>query len=202
MLGRFDYEQRPQVINHLMHHYGVCHETAEGIWQEAWLVLWTKLSLGEMTELPDNLQAWMASTCRFKALEQLRKTEQDRRAVCLDDGQDEDHSPLAREIWSWGDFDESQQLTKLHRLELVDRALDSLPPRQKALVVGFYVEGKSMRQLATELGYKSETVAKSTKLRVMQQLTAVVRQQQESESSPVVVFFCGYEVVKLCGMRI
>lgn len=175
MLVNFDHTNRPKVIHSLMTHFDMRHEQAEGIWQDAWLVVLTRISEHPDTGLPDNLPGFMWGICRNKAMEYGRERANRYDTDSLDEAEIEGLPRLDREASEWAQENDRSHLCELRRLALLDRALATLPDKQRRLVRGYYYDGKSMRQLASELGFKDETVAKSTKLRAIRTMQEVVR---------------------------
>ncbi len=176
---------RSAVMNLLTLHFGIPKFDAEDIMQDAWLLLMEKLSAGKLPELPEKLMAYMLNVCDKKAHEYLRKKKYEYSETSLDDESltPESLECIQKEIQSWVDFIDEQARAKERKMKAIEREILKLNPRQRALLEGYYFENKSMRELAQQLGYKSEDVAKNTKKRIMEMIRATVKQQERAYQS-------------------
>lgn len=182
MMEEFEEKNRSSMMNLLTHHFGIPRYDAEDILQDAWLVLLEKLASKTLAEMPNKLTAYMLSVCDKKAHEYLRKRSYENLETSLDDESltPERIESLQREIQTWEDFIEESARERERRLDAIDRALKTLSPRQRALLEGYYFDKKSMRELAEQLGYSSEDVAKTVKNRIMKTVRATVKQQERA----------------------
>lgn len=172
IMNAFDRKGRSAVINFLTSRYGISHYDADDILQEAWLLLLNKLQQGELDHLPQNLQAYLTTICNYKAHEWLRREEKEVRNPSFDDSSlsQEELSRYISEAQSWSDFVEESEQLKTEHLDAMYRELSNLNDKQRSLIEGFYLEGNSMTELASKLGYSNSDVAKQTKARIMREL--------------------------------
>lgn len=178
MMGLFDATNRPKMIKSLMSHYGFRYETAEGIWQDAWVVLLTKKSTAEVELTRMELERFMKLTCHNKAMEQLRIKIGENNSCSLDN--ELTNTPLyEKQLSAWADDLMAEQWLDLGRRELLDEAMAQLSPVKYRLVYGHYYEHKSMRELAVELSLKNEQVAKSTKYRAIEEMKEYVEKRKK-----------------------
>ena len=175
MMGNFDRKYRPQVTNQLMKRYSISHEQAEGIWQDAWVVMFTKLRNGELQAIPSNMEGYLWRICDIKVHEYYRKKARSYDYDSIDEVDDYHWERLNNDVSDWATWTAEDQRIELHKCALLDFALSQLSDKQRRLVCGFYYDHKSMKELADELGFKDETVAKSTKLRAINIMKEVVR---------------------------
>lgn len=161
--GEFDKKVRPLVINNLKAKFGLNGYEAQEVWQEANLVFFTKLNNGTLAAIPENPTGFLWKACINKVYELWR--EKVRQYM----NREKDMDFMVQMM------DSTYQRKLLLEYELAERGIDMLAERKAALVRGFYLEGKSMSQLAEELGFKDADVAKNTKKRVMEELKEIVK---------------------------
>ncbi len=184
-MNDLDQKIRSAVMNLLMHRFGIPKFDAEDILQDAWVLLMEKLMMGALPEVPEKLQAYMLNVCDKKAHEYLRKKTYEYDETSLDDETmtAEKLESIQKEIQSWVDYIEEQEKARERKISAIEQEILKLSPRQRVLLEGYYFENKSMRELAQQLGYKSEDVAKSTKKRIIDLIRATVKQQERANRS-------------------
>lgn len=95
---------------------------------------------------------------------------------------------------SWEEFYEACREDEHRKLDMMEKELERLTDKEASLLMGFYgINGPkaSMRELAQRLGYDSDTVAKSTKARIIKKMCAGIQQQEralDNGLSPVAFF--------------
>lgn len=185
IMNDFDKKNRSVVMNLLTHRFGIPEFDAEDILQDAWLLLMEKLTVGTLPDVPERLLAYMLSVCDKKAREYLRKRAYEHDETSLDDDTltAEKLDSIQNEIQSWVDFIEEQDRARERKTMAIEKAIMSLKPRQRALLKAYYIDRMTMRELAEQLGYSSEDVAKNTKKRIIKQIRANVQQQERADSS-------------------
>jgi RNA polymerase sigma factor (sigma-70 family) len=176
---------RSKMLELLTKRYGIPEFDAKDILQDAWLVLLEKLMVGTLTEKPKNLLAYMTSICINKAHEYLRKRTYENLETSLDDESilPERLDLIQKEIQSWIDFIEESEKAQQRKMEAIEQAIRTLNPRQRALLEGYYYDKRTMRELAQQLGYSSEDVAKSTKNRIIKTIRETIKQQERANQS-------------------
>lgn len=176
---------RSKMLELLTKRYGIPEFDAKDILQDAWLVLLEKLMVGTLTEKPKNLLAYMTSICINKAHEYLRKRTYENLETSLDDESilPERLDLIQKEIQSWIDFIEESEKAQQRKMEAIEQAIRTLNPRQRALLEGYYYDKRTMRELAQQLGYSNEDVAKSTKNRIIKTIRETIKQQERANQS-------------------
>lgn len=122
---------------------------SEDIAQETYLIAWQKLAA--MTHR-DSFLPWLRQVARNRAIDQVRK----RRyvEVTLDDGDQRDHTAVAEDAHP----DDARQHEE--QRELLARALDEIPESSREVLLLFYREGQSSRNVAELLGMSDSAVRK------------------------------------------
>lgn len=105
------------------------------------------------------------------------------RNVSLDDASftPEELTSFEVEAQSWEEFLEECRRTEHHKLDMMEKELDKLSPKELALLMGYYeTDGSktSMRELAGRLGYNTDRVAITLKSRIMKKLRTGIQQQE------------------------
>ena len=186
IMNEFDKSNRSAVMNLLTHQYSIPEYDADDILQDAWVLLLDKLMVGELPDVPNKLLAYMYRVCSLKAHEYLRKREYSQKwEASLDDDSltAEKRASIEMEVQSWADFIEEYDRAEHRKIAAMYDAVDKLNPRQKALLMGFHIDNKSMRELADQLGYNSEDVAKNTKKRIIASLRTGIQQQERANGN-------------------
>lgn len=209
IMNDFDKKNRSVVMDLLTHRFGIPEFDAKDILQDAWLLLMEKLTLGTLPDVPERLLPYMLSVCDKKAHEYLRKRVYEYDETSLDDDTltAERLDSIQEEVQSWTDFIEEQEKARERMLDAVEMELLKLNARQRALLQGYYFENKSMKELAKQLGYKSEDVAKNTKKRILNLIRSTVKQQERADSSrlsPAALLnsAAGYGKIKSIGLDV
>lgn len=186
IMNEFDIKNRSAVMNHLTHRFSIPEFDADDILQDAWLLLLDKLTVGDLPHVPEKLLAYMLRVCTLKAHEYLRKREYQHEMTSLDDSSltPERRSAIEHEVNDSLLFIEERDRAEQRKIAIMEREVDKLTPRQKALLHGYYFDDESMRDLAGRLGYSSEKVAKSTKCRLIKQLHSMCIGNQQQEEAP------------------
>lgn len=110
----------------------------------------------------------------------------------------EKRASIEMEVQSWADFIKESERAEHRKLKAMYDAVDKLNPRQKALLLGFHIDHRPMRELAAQLGYSSEDVAKNTKKRIIASLRTGIQQQERTDNnrfSPVAFFAASHIIV-------
>lgn len=186
IMNDFDKKNRSAVMNFLTQRYSIPEADAEDILQDAWVVLLDKLAVGELPDVPEKLLAYIKRVCSLKAHEYLRKRNSGQAMeTSLDDGSltTESRSSMEMEVQSWADFTDECERAEHRRYEAMCQALETLSPRQKALLLGYHLDHRSMKDLALQLGYSNEVVARNTKRRILAGLRSRIQQQERADGN-------------------
>lgn len=151
---------------------GLCHEDAEDVYQDAAIVLLQAMSEQRLT-IRVGAEAYLHGVCHKLALKRLEELR--RRYEAVDDERLDRLLELTEEAEEAPDamLDDEEAVDYM---QLLQRVLQTLPERDFALLRGFYLEGKSMEQLATEHEMASVEVARTTKCRIIGRLRERARQ--------------------------
>lgn len=148
---------------------GLTLQDAEDVFQDASVALYDAMS-GKRLAMMSTPEAYLHGICQnmgYRKLEEMK-----RRATMVDDDKLDRLLALTEESGSaysevaTADDDEVDYQATLGTL------LNRLSARDYALIVGFYIEGKSFDQLAAEQNMASVEVARTTKCRIMNRLRA------------------------------
>ncbi len=198
IMNEFNRKNRSAVMNYLTHHYSIPEFDADDILQDAWVFLLDKLTVGEMHDVPEKLPAYLTRVCSYKAHEYLRKRQQDIRNVSFDDAAftPEELTAFEMEAQSWDNYLEECNRAEHEKLDMMEKELEKLTPKETALLMGYYAtDGSktSMHELAQRLGYSSDRVAITLKSRIMKKLRTGIQQQEGAlgDGLSPVAFFIG-----------
>ncbi len=128
--------------------YGV--ETAEDIFTDAVLILWQNAQQGRIKPSDTQVQTYLMTTCRYIQNNQIRKTPMEA-----------DFDKLLTEL---ADQNPDERLDKEAYLNRLEWALEQLKGNCSIIIKGFYLEDKSLEDIAKicKLTYES---AKSLRFR-------------------------------------
>jgi len=185
ILNEFDKKNRSAVMNLLTYRYSIPEFDADDILQDAWALLLEKLTVGELPDVPEKLSAYLKRVCILKAHEYLRKRQNDVRNISLDDASftAEDLTKYEMEAQTWEEFLDECGRAEHRKLDMMEKELEKLSPRERSLLMGYYeTDGSktSMRELAKRLGYSSDRVAITLKSRIMRKLRTGIQQQERA----------------------
>ena len=196
-MNEFDRKNRSAVMNLLTHRYSIPEFDADDILQDAWVLLMDKLTVGEMHDVPEKLSAYLAKVCSYKAHEYFRRKQYEVQNPSFDDDSftPEELTGFEMEAQSWEDFLEECSRAEHKKLDMMEKELEKLTPKETALLMGYYeTDGSktSMRELAKRLGYSTDRVAITLKSRIMKKLRTGIQQQERAFGdglSPVALFY-------------
>lgn len=134
--------------------YGVLQNAkdAEDAAQEAFVQVYLSLSRYERK----GLKAWLARIAVNKAIDWKRKIS-GRKELPLPDAETVHHRRLERAGPAAAASAEAAVLDR-ERRERIARNIDALPENYRSVIVAYYLEEKSYRQIAAELGVEVKTV--------------------------------------------
>ena len=195
-MNEFDRKNRSAVMNLLTQRYSIPEFDADDILQDAWVLLMDKLTVGEMHDVPEKLSAYLAKVCSYKAHEYFRRKQYEVQNPSFDDDSftPEELTAFEMEAQSWEDFLEECSRAEHKKLDMMEKELEKLTPKEAVLLMGYYeTDGSktSMRELAKKLGYSTDRVAITLKSRIMKKLRTGIQQQERAFGdglSPVALF--------------
>lgn len=148
VLGEIFIRYRSMIYNYIMNHAGSEFD-AQDILQEVIIVLWQKVNSGKFL-LSSKLGTYLMGIAKNKWRAELRK----RKRLNSEQNYDSfaDGNPSSLEL-----------LLTEEKVRLVQKALDSIKPLCKKLLMLFYFEEKSMNEIAQLMNFANVDVAKSKK---------------------------------------
>lgn len=149
--------------------------TFDDVFEEACIVLMENVKAGKLDEGEVNLEGYLYVVCKRIALRHASR----KKAIRLDSGEctlrDEGAEPSPGTSEEEAADDERVQA-------FLEKVLEAMPPRQRAILQHFYWDRMSMSEIAALCGFKNENVAKSTKKRYMDNFRNIARQMLEDDA--------------------
>lgn len=167
-LGR----ERSNVLGLLVQSYGsrFCVADLEDVVQEASVVVWEKLkTTAAKDRTREGMKMFMVRTCRYMLSHEMRHMGDEER---MDTWQDEGRWEKVGEMLNRDD-----EMERIHRrrYEKLMDVWERLSEKDRELLTKYYWEGKSMEDIALEMGLKNDKVAKNYKGRAMKLLKEMMR---------------------------
>lgn len=151
--------------------------TFDDVYQEACIILMENIKAGKLDGNRDtNLKGYLYRICERTALRYAGKKRPER--MPAGDIKDKAEEP---ETKSPEEIEKEKEEEALKTRGFLDKVLDSIPPRCKAVLRYFYWDKMSMKEIATLLGLKNEDTAKSTKKRCMETFKTKARELLEDD---------------------
>jgi len=146
-------------------------EDAEDVFQEGILVLYGYCQQEEF-RLTTRLAGFLYSICRNLWRKKLEK--KGRSGITFYDIEEYVKMNTVLKL-------ENEEVLQVHRMRLLFKHLARLPEKEQKVLRLYYLEGKSHREVAQELGYASESSARVQKFRYLNHLKSLVRQDPDFE---------------------
>lgn len=141
-------------------------ETAKDIFLDALIDLRDKV-IGDGKKEINDVKAYITGTCRNMFLKRIaanssfyKKTSDIQRYYYKEALGEENFDLLVK-----GELEEMETKAKQDRLKQIQKSLNSLGKKCQTILKQFYIHKKSMVDIATEMGFSSANVAKTTKSR-------------------------------------
>lgn len=131
--------------------YSVCEDDAKDIFQDSVVAFYSNIISGKLTELTSNIKTYLFAIGKFKIYTHLKKNSSRGNVLPLELINDE--NPIAM-----AEFENDDELH-----ELIAVLIEKLPEKDRAILTKFYFENKSFKEIANEMGYASEEVARKKK---------------------------------------
>jgi len=148
--------------------------TFDDVFEEACIDLMENIKAGKLDEGEHNLEGYLYTICKRKALRYASKKE----GISMDSGklflQDEGS------VQDFGTPEEESDDDKMVNAFL-ERVLDAMPQRQREMLRHFYWDKMSMAEIASVHGLKNEDVAKSLKSRYMNNFRKIAKKMLEDD---------------------
>jgi RNA polymerase sigma factor (sigma-70 family) len=154
------YSYYPVVRKHITANSGSRQE-AEDIFQDALIVLFNKVKAGNF-ELRSGLNTYLFGVCRLLWLEELRKKDK----------------KISSEKLAFEELAVSYIETDLeedNKAKQAQQAVEKLGAKCKQLLELFYFKKTSMKEIAQQLGFATEGVAKNQKYRCIEKAKGFLR---------------------------
>lgn len=162
LLETFAKSQRARIMAYLRRNFPITKEDCEDIFQESFMVLYHNAHAGKLDEMTSSVQTYFTSICRNKTMELLRESGRYVSTDAADSGSPAGFSDQRIDNILSMDDDGAADEEKDRMVRAIVR---DLPSPCNELLWGFYRDGLSMRELAEQYGYASESSAKVTKHR-------------------------------------
>ena len=159
-------DYRTEFFGWLRKTHGCTTDQAADCYQQAFMILYENVLSGRLHTLTASLKTYLFAVGRNVARRQMGGPT----VVAWD----EQTAATRPDVGGW---EEEEQLNE--RQQTVADQLQVLGEPCRTLLRLFYYEHRTMRQIATALGYKNEDVAKSQKVRCMKKLQANVLQNMQ-----------------------
>lgn len=148
-----------------MRRMGLSQEDAEDVFQDAAMAFYEQLREQRLL-IKGNPEGYLHGICRHLALKRMDELGRRRDYI------DEDKLDRLLELTA----DEEDETLAIEEkqddsyVRVLSRVLSELTQRDLSLIKGFYLEGKSMQQLAEELQLATVEVARTTKCRILSRM--------------------------------
>ncbi|QMU30514.1 RNA polymerase sigma factor [Adhaeribacter radiodurans] len=150
-LDKFYFTHRQQFVKWMENTFRLSSAEAIDIYQDAHGVLYKILVTDKLTENGSSLKTFVFGIGRNIALKKIIKRAKEEKAL--------------NEIARNGAQDNTADLTELQ--DIIMAIYEKLPEPCKSILRMYYFDEFSMQEIADELGYKSEDVAKNQKCRCL-----------------------------------
>lgn len=164
--------ERANVLGVIIQSYGSRFGTSdlEDVVQEASVIVWEKLKkIDEKERSREIMKMFMIRTCRYLLSHEMRHMDDSER---MDTWQDESRWEKVGEMLN---RDDEMERIKRQRYEKLMEVWDRLSEKDRHLLTLYYWDGKSMEDVAKEMGLKNDKVAKNYKGRAMKMLKEMMK---------------------------
>ena len=169
-LNKFAAEQWDKALAYLQGTFSLSRSDCEDIFQEAFIVLYKKITDGEFV-LTSSLSTYFIGICRNKAYEKMRGMGKELNIIdeypnsTKDEYEDERIDRLLA-------LEDNTEDIEMRKEAVVREIVSKLPSPCDKLLWGFYRDGFSMKTLAKMFNYNSENSVKVTKHRCSEKFRA------------------------------
>ncbi len=147
---------------------GGSKEDAKDIFQEALIIFYRKAQDAKFN-LTSSIGTYLYSVCRFLWKDELKKRNKNQ-TVDLGDVSSDMQNDLR------------ETLQKETRSKLAEQALSSIGERCLELLQRFYYRSLRMREIASEMGFSSENVAKNQKYKCLERARTKLKELQFAQA--------------------
>lgn len=142
--------------------YSISKEDSKDIYQETFLILWRNIHEGRLTELSSSIKTYIYSVGKHLAINFIKKY-----------GRTVTSEPVELINLSYHPFEMADD--REHNRKLIEENLSKLAEKDRKILELYYMDGKDMKTIAKEMGYKNADVAKKKKYEVFKKLATIVK---------------------------
>jgi RNA polymerase sigma factor (sigma-70 family) len=173
-MDRFYLSHRTEFLKWSYKTYGLQPETAIDIYQDAVIVLFENYRKGKLNDLRATVKTYFYGIAKNIIFVYLKK--QSRQTAYTDVFPDADSA----DVQHCKEMDAAQEWTD-NTIEIINRAVESLPAKGQEIIHLFYYEKKSLREITGILKYSSENVVKTTKMRYKKALKQWIEKEMNRQ---------------------
>ncbi|MCB0600710.1 MAG: sigma-70 family RNA polymerase sigma factor [Saprospiraceae bacterium] len=152
-------ESREPFVRWVQQKYNVQEDVAVELFQMAMVIFYDNVISGKLTEMKSSVSTYLFQIGRNKALEYHRQ----RRRTYGDDLRDTLAHYVTQETGTEHEEVEEEYF-------IMDQGMQLLGEPCRSLLFAFYVQNKSMEELAEEMNYKNADTVKNVKYKCLQRL--------------------------------
>ncbi len=139
-------------------------EDAEDIYQEALIIFYKKVKEPDF-KLTSSINTYVYSICRFMWKDQLKKQ------------QKQSFTELEKDLVAEAEF--IPAIESENQFLLAEKVISELGERCKEILIRFYFHSKSLREIASKMGYNSENTAKNQKYKCLEAAKSKLKMLQQ-----------------------
>ncbi len=174
-LDQFYTSHRTEFLRWAYKHYNLIPEESIDIYQDAVIVLFENYQKGKLQDLRSTLKTYFYGIAKNLIFAYL-KSKNKQKAYMEPFGEG---SSMAEHIPNNDPHNEWMEDT----IEVITETVKQLSVKGQAILHLYYYEKKSLREITTLLGYSSENVVKTTKMRYKNLLKQLVRDEMNRQNA-------------------
>jgi len=155
-----------------------CEDDAKEVISEVFYTLATNAALDDTVDLAAQFNyTYLQTMCKNKALQKINeRNKMPLESLYLNTGEENEESVLRNDVVEaiYAEDADAEELRAAQIAFMEDLLAEKLTKKQLRLVYGKYYENKTYHDLANELGYCDETVAKATMWRIINRMRKLV----------------------------
>ena len=160
---RFIYRQHSEAVSSFIIHYGGSEQDADDIFQETVVAFIDIVRKGKY-RMEASIRTFLASIARNYWFNELKKRgRSDHRDRQFEAGRDQDEA------------DVSHHLAEIERKRQLRQLVEQLGEGCRKVLLLFYYENLSMKEIVDHLPYENEQVVRNKKYKCLQQLTGLIK---------------------------
>lgn len=164
----FYLKEQEKFLSWCQKEFGLTNEEARDVYQEAQMYLYENIVHGRLDQLTSQLSTYLYSIAKNQVLMKFRKQS----TVMKHEGRLNEHMVFLKNT-------EDLESDKAKAAEQIKYEIERMLEPCKSLLKLFYYESLSFKDIAQQLGYKNDGVAKNQKKRCLERL----RQNTQSEKN-------------------